>query len=60
MNGTFYEFDGPLYDQSGKLRVQKGKRLTVNELYAMDWLVKGVDRERRRASAAFAPARRPG
>ena len=42
-NGSFYEFEGPLYDQSGKLRVKKGKRLTVNELYAMDWLVKGVE-----------------
>jgi hypothetical protein len=33
-NGTFYEFEGPLYDQSGKLRVPKGKRLTVKDLYA--------------------------
>ncbi len=42
VNGTFYEFAGPLYDQSGKLRVPKGKRLTVTDLYAMNWLVKGV------------------
>jgi basic membrane protein A len=41
-NGTFYEFEGPLYDQSGKLRVPAGKRLTVPDLYAMNWLVKGV------------------
>jgi basic membrane protein A len=41
-NGSFYEFAGPLYDQSGKLRVPKGKRMTVNELYGMNWLVKGV------------------
>jgi basic membrane protein A len=41
-NGSFYEFTGPLYDQSGKLRVPKGKRLTVKDLYSMDWLVKGV------------------
>jgi basic membrane protein A len=40
--GTFYEFAGPLYDQSGKLRVPKGKRLSVTDLYAMDWLVKGI------------------
>jgi basic membrane protein A len=39
---SFYEFTGPLYDQSGKLRVPKGKRLTVKDLYAMDWLVRGV------------------
>lgn len=42
INGTFYEFTGPLYDQKGKLRVAKGKKLTVKELYAMDWLVKGT------------------
>jgi basic membrane lipoprotein Med (substrate-binding protein (PBP1-ABC) superfamily) len=41
-NGSFYEFAGPLYDQSGKLRVPKGKRMTVNDLYGMSWLVKGV------------------
>jgi basic membrane protein A len=41
-NGSFYEFAGPLYDQSGKLRVPKGKRMTVTDLYGMSWLVKGV------------------
>ncbi len=45
--GTFYEFTGPLYDQSGKLRVPKGKKMQVlkggtNSLYGMNWLVKGV------------------
>jgi len=42
LSGSFYEFTGPLYDQSGKLRVPKGKKLTVQDLYAMDWLVRGV------------------
>jgi basic membrane protein A len=42
VDGTFYEFTGPLYDQAGKLRVPKGKKLTVQQLYAMNWLVKGV------------------
>jgi basic membrane lipoprotein Med (substrate-binding protein (PBP1-ABC) superfamily) len=42
ISGKFYEFTGPLYDQQGKLRVPKGKRLTVKDLYAMNWLVKGV------------------
>jgi basic membrane protein A and related proteins len=41
-NGSFYEFTGPLYDQSGKLRIPKGKRMTVTDLYSMNWLVKGV------------------
>jgi basic membrane protein A and related proteins len=42
IKGTFYEFAGPLYDQKGKLRVKKGQRLSLKDLYAMNWLVKGV------------------
>jgi basic membrane protein A len=42
LSGKFYEFAGPLYDQKGKLRLTKGQRLTVKDLYAMDWLVRGV------------------
>ena len=42
ISGKFYEFTGPLYDQKGKLRVPAGKKLTVKDLYAMSWLVKGV------------------
>jgi basic membrane protein A len=42
ISGKFYEFRGPLYDQSGKLRLPAGKSLTVKDLYAMSWLVKGV------------------
>jgi basic membrane protein A len=41
--GTWNEFQGPIYDQSGKLRVEKGQKLTVKQLYAIDWLVKGVE-----------------
>ena len=41
-SGSWYEFQGPLSDQSGKLRVKEGQRLTVKDLYAMNWLVKGV------------------
>ena len=41
-NGTFNEFCGPVYDQSGKLRIRKGKCLGIKELYSMQWLVKGV------------------
>src|SRR5262245_21522884 len=42
VSGKFYEFEGPLYDQKGKLRVPRGKRLTIQDLYTMQWLVKGV------------------
>jgi basic membrane protein A len=42
-SGKFYEFQGPLYDQKGKLMVPAGKRLKVlPDLYEMQWLVKGV------------------
>jgi len=40
--GTFYEFQGPIYDQAGKLRVPKGKKLSLGDILGMDWLVKGV------------------
>jgi basic membrane protein A len=42
VSGKFYEFKGPLYDQKGKLRLKQGQKLSVKQLYAMDWLVKGV------------------
>ena len=43
-NGTFYEFTGPLYDQSGKLRVPKGKRLTVQRSLLDELAREGRDR----------------
>jgi basic membrane protein A len=42
IKGTFYEFAGPLYDQKGKLRIAKGKRMSFKDLFALNWLVKGV------------------
>jgi basic membrane protein A len=43
MSGKFSVFQGPLYDQKGKLMVPKGKTLKVlPDLYSMQWLVKGV------------------
>jgi basic membrane protein A len=42
LKGSFYEFQGPIYDQAGKLRVPKGKKLSLNDILAMNWLVKGV------------------
>jgi basic membrane protein A len=42
VSGKFYEFTGPLYDQKGKLRVPKGKRMTLPEILAMNWFVRGV------------------
>jgi basic membrane protein A len=43
IRGTFYEFQGPLKDQSGTVRVPAGKRLKVlPDLYSMNWFVQGV------------------
>ena len=41
-SGKWNEFSGPVYDQSGKLRIKKGQRLSFKQLYSIDWLVKGV------------------
>src|SRR4051812_1313346 len=44
VSGKFAVFQGPIYDQKGKLMVPKGKRLKVlPDLYSMQWLVKGVE-----------------
>ena len=43
VSGTFSVFQGPLYEQSGKLKVKAGTKLKlVKDLYTMQWLVKGV------------------
>jgi basic membrane protein A len=41
-NGTFDPFAGPITDQAGKVVVPAGKKLSVTQLYSVDWLVKGV------------------
>jgi basic membrane lipoprotein Med (substrate-binding protein (PBP1-ABC) superfamily) len=41
-SGKWNEFSGPVYDQSGKLRIKAGHRPTFNDLYSMNYLVKGV------------------
>ncbi len=43
IKGKFYEFQGPLYDQSGKLRVAKGKKMTLSDILSVNWLVKGIE-----------------
>ena len=48
LSGKWHSFCGPIYDQSGKLRIAKGKCLDPNTkagidaLYSMQWLAKGV------------------
>jgi basic membrane protein A len=41
-SGKWNEFSGPIYDQAGKVRIPKGKRPTFNDLYSMNYLVRGV------------------
>ena len=40
--GTFYEFTGPLNDQSGAVKVPAGTKLTLDQILTMDWFVQGV------------------
>jgi basic membrane protein A len=40
--GSFYEFTGPLKDQSGKVKVADGVKLTLDQILTMDWFVQGV------------------
>ena len=40
--GTFYEFTGPLKDQTGAVKVPAGTKLTLDQILTMDWFVQGV------------------
>lgn len=43
MKDEGYVFAGPIKDQSGKIKVAKGKRLTDAEMLSIDWFVQGVE-----------------
>lgn len=40
--GSFYEFSGPLKDQSGAVKVPDGTKLSLSDILSMDWFVQGV------------------
>ncbi|HEY3311849.1 MAG TPA: hypothetical protein VGK00_09440, partial [Anaerolineales bacterium] len=40
--GEMAIFDGPIVDQDGKVRIEKGKTLSDEEMGNVDWFVKGV------------------
>ncbi len=45
INGQFDVFSGPIYDNNGMLRVQKGEKLSDEYLMQkIDWFVDGVDK----------------
>lgn len=41
--GTFSVFEGPITDQSGKVRIEKNQKPSIDSLYAIDYFVKGID-----------------
>jgi basic membrane protein A len=41
-DGSFYEFAGPLKDQSGKVKVAAGTKLGLSDILSMNWFVQGV------------------
>ncbi len=42
IKGAFYEFTGPLNDQSGAVKVPAGAKLSLSDILTMDWFVQGV------------------
>jgi basic membrane protein A len=42
LDGKYDPFDGPIYDQSGKLMVKAGERLSDADQLSLQWFVKGV------------------
>ena len=43
VDGSFYEFTGPLKDQSGAVKVPDGTKLGLSDILGMDWFVQGVE-----------------
>jgi basic membrane protein A and related proteins len=41
-DGSFYEFTGPIKDQSGAVHVQAGQKLSLQDILSIDWFVQGV------------------
>jgi simple sugar transport system substrate-binding protein len=43
VGGEIKPFQGPIKDQSGALKVAKGKELSLADLKGMNWYVQGVE-----------------
>lgn len=43
LNGSFDVFDGPIKDQTGKVKVAEGSKMTDAEMLSFDWFVEGVE-----------------
>lgn len=42
-DGSFKVYEGPIYDQTGKLRVKQGEYMSDKDILSVDWFVKGVE-----------------
>lgn len=42
IDGTFEVFSGPIYDQSGEIKLDEGETIPLEEILSMNWFVKGV------------------
>ncbi|MFT8319952.1 MAG: BMP family ABC transporter substrate-binding protein [Bacillus sp. (in: firmicutes)] len=42
IDGKLSVFNGPIKDQSGKVKVEDGKELSVEDILSMNWFVQGV------------------
>jgi len=43
LDGSLEVFTGPIYDNAGKLRVTEGEKMTLDQILAQNWLVKGIN-----------------
>ena len=42
IDGSVHPFDGPLYDQEGKLHCEKHGTLSLLDVQTMNWFAEGV------------------
>jgi basic membrane protein A len=43
VDGSFYEFQGPIKDQAGAVKIPEGSKASLDDILSMDWLVQGVE-----------------
>lgn len=43
LDGSLEVFTGPIYDNTGKLQVAEGEKMTLDQILAQNWLVKGIN-----------------
>jgi len=43
LDGSLHVFTGPIYDQAGNLKLGEGETMTLEDILAQNWLIKGVN-----------------